>query len=147
MQRRDFIKTTCAACVGTFVVSAFLSACKSSKYIANFTNENKKLSIKKSEFIVVEKGKEKTLKYILLKPTELQFPIAVYKVNDTEYKTVFMQCSHQGCEVEVQGNRFVCPCHGSTYDLEGKVIKGPAEKNLKSFKTSSDNENIYILLS
>ena len=146
MQRRDFIKTTCAACVGTFVVSAFLSACKSSKYITNFTNENKKLSIKKSEFIVVEKGKEKTLKYVLLKPTELQFPIAVYKVNDTEYKTVFMQCSHQGCELNAYETTLVCPCHGAEFNTRGQVTQGPAETDLKTFVTTHDNEIIYIQL-
>eukprot|EP00931_Biecheleriopsis_adriatica_P069635 TRINITY_DN43462_c0_g1_i1.p2 TRINITY_DN43462_c0_g1~~TRINITY_DN43462_c0_g1_i1.p2 ORF type:complete len:220 (+),score=40.11 TRINITY_DN43462_c0_g1_i1:37-696(+) len=42
------------------------------------------------------------------------------------------ECTHLGCLVNwsrVQ-NKFVCPCHGSEYDDQGSVIKGPAPKNL-----------------
>lgn len=146
MQRREFIKTTCLACAGTFAVSAFLSACKSSKYITNYTNENKKLSIKKAELILLEKGKQKTLKYFLLKPAELQFPLVIYKISETEYKTIFMQCSHQGCELNAFETALVCPCHGSEFNNKGQVIQGPAENDLKTFATTHDNENIYIQL-
>ena len=36
-------------------------------------------------------------------------------------------CSHQGCIVSrVAYPVFVCPCHGSRYDLNGNVVQGPA---------------------
>mgnify|MGYP003395411623 CR=1 FL=1 len=146
MQRREFIKTTCLACAGTFAVSAFLAACKSSKYITNYTNENKKLSIKKSEFIVLDKGTQKTLKHILLKPAELQFPLVIYKISETEFKTLYMQCSHQGCELNAFETALVCPCHGAEFNIKGQVTLGPAENDLKTFVTTHDNENIYIQL-
>ena len=99
MQRREFIRTSCIACAGTFVMSSFLAACKTSKHISKYTSENKKLTIKKSEFIMVRKGTQTTLKYVTLKPAELQFPMAIYKLNDTEYKTILLQCTHQSCEL------------------------------------------------
>jgi thiosulfate dehydrogenase [quinone] large subunit len=34
-------------------------------------------------------------------------------------------CTHQGCEVAPDGGGFRCPCHGGTYDGEGKVTGGP----------------------
>ncbi|MEV7627180.1 TQO small subunit DoxD [Actinoplanes sp. NPDC089786] len=34
-------------------------------------------------------------------------------------------CSHQGCPVEHTGDGFRCPCHGGTYDQEGRVTGGP----------------------
>lgn len=35
-------------------------------------------------------------------------------------------CTHLGCTVNAVETGFKCPCHGSTYDLEGKNTGGPA---------------------
>jgi len=37
-------------------------------------------------------------------------------------------CTHLGCVVpwNAAENKFKCPCHGSQYNDEGKVIRGPA---------------------
>lgn len=42
-------------------------------------------------------------------------------------------CTHLGCELEYNNaeRTFDCPCHGSRFSYEGKVIEGPAMKNLK----------------
>ena len=42
-------------------------------------------------------------------------------------------CTHLGCTVGIEGERLVCPCHGSTYDRRGRVLRGPAERALSSF--------------
>ena len=41
-------------------------------------------------------------------------------------------CTHLGCVVPWNGNkdRFICPCHGSQYNNEGKVVRGPAPLSL-----------------
>ncbi|WP_035985082.1 Rieske 2Fe-2S domain-containing protein [Leptolyngbya sp. KIOST-1] len=41
-------------------------------------------------------------------------------------------CTHWGCTVDWQAdqNRFVCPCHDSQFDSEGRVLAGPAEEPL-----------------
>lgn len=41
-------------------------------------------------------------------------------------------CTHLGCTVDWQSteNRFVCPCHGSQYDAQGRVLQGPARRSL-----------------
>jgi len=41
-------------------------------------------------------------------------------------------CTHLGCTVEWQAEQtqFVCPCHGSRYDAEGRVTHGPAARSL-----------------
>ena len=62
--------------------------------------------------------------------------------------TVFdSRCSHLGCKInQLENNQLVCPCHGSTYNLSGKVIKGPAYKNLEIVpsKITADGKNITI---
>lgn len=35
-------------------------------------------------------------------------------------------CTHLGCTVNAVEIGFKCPCHGSTYDLDGKNTGGPA---------------------
>lgn len=41
-------------------------------------------------------------------------------------------CTHLGCVVPWNGpeNKFKCPCHGSQYNSEGKVVRGPAPLSL-----------------
>jgi len=41
-------------------------------------------------------------------------------------------CTHLGCVVpwNAAENKFKCPCHGSQYNDEGKVIRGPAPLSL-----------------
>ncbi len=45
-------------------------------------------------------------------------------------------CTHLGCELEYNDaeKSFDCPCHGSRFDYQGKVIEGPALKDLKEIK-------------
>ena len=42
-------------------------------------------------------------------------------------------CPHQGCTVAPDDEQLTCPCHGSAFELDGTLKKGPAEKGLESF--------------
>jgi cytochrome b6-f complex iron-sulfur subunit len=39
-------------------------------------------------------------------------------------------CTHLGCTVRQGGDGLVCPCHGARYDREGRVLSGPARRDL-----------------
>jgi cytochrome b6-f complex iron-sulfur subunit len=41
-------------------------------------------------------------------------------------------CTHLGCVVpwNAAENKFMCPCHGSQYNNQGKVVRGPAPLSL-----------------
>jgi cytochrome b6-f complex iron-sulfur subunit len=41
-------------------------------------------------------------------------------------------CTHLGCVVpwNASENKFICPCHGSQYNDQGKVVRGPAPLSL-----------------
>ncbi len=35
-------------------------------------------------------------------------------------------CTHLGCIVDRSENQFSCPCHGTLFDAQGKLVSGPA---------------------
>ena len=44
---------------------------------------------------------------------------------------ISMVCQHLGCTVAASSTGYDCPCHGSKYDISGRVFKSmPAPKNL-----------------
>jgi cytochrome b6-f complex iron-sulfur subunit len=43
-------------------------------------------------------------------------------------------CTHLGCTVNAVDVGFKCPCHGSTYDLDGHNTGGPAPSPLMCYK-------------
>ncbi|WP_341759970.1 ubiquinol-cytochrome c reductase iron-sulfur subunit [Candidatus Endowatersipora endosymbiont of Watersipora subatra] len=49
------------------------------------------------------------------------------------WAVVSANCTHLGCvpkKVNAGFEGWVCPCHGSKFDVTGRVIKGPAPTNL-----------------
>ncbi len=146
MERRDFIKSACLTCLGSIGTAWLFQACTPQKYITNSVIKDNKLVVKKSEFTTVKKDKSIEQKFILIKPALMPFPIAVYKLNENEYKALYLQCTHQGCELSPHETMMVCPCHGAEFNPNGEVTTGPAETNLKTFLIATDHENIYIQL-
>jgi cytochrome b6-f complex iron-sulfur subunit len=47
-------------------------------------------------------------------------------------------CTHLGCIVAISDTGFQCPCHGSKYNEHGKVIGGPAPRNLAWLEISQN---------
>lgn len=62
--------------------------------------------------------------------------IAVYKDQLQVLHTFSAVCPHLGCVVQWNGDEhsFDCPCHGSRFTTEGKVVNGPALNGLKPVK-------------
>jgi Rieske Fe-S protein len=45
-----------------------------------------------------------------------------------QLRALAITCPHLGCSygLDTGGKRFLCPCHGSIFNLEGQVLHGPA---------------------
>jgi Rieske Fe-S protein len=58
--------------------------------------------------------------------------IAAYKNDAGEITHLSAVCTHLGCIVGWNGSEktWDCPCHGSRFSKEGKVINGPATTDL-----------------
>lgn len=74
--------------------------------------------------------------------------ILVRRVSETELLALSNECTHDGCSVDFNGrDRYDCPCHGSTFDLLGNVVFGPAQRPLDEFVATIAGDDVTIRLS
>ncbi|HXK09525.1 MAG TPA: Rieske 2Fe-2S domain-containing protein [Vicinamibacteria bacterium] len=52
------------------------------------------------------------------------------------FYTVSSVCTHLGCNVKRAASGFECPCHGSRFDENGRVVQGPAPSALAWYALS-----------
>jgi carotenoid phi-ring synthase / carotenoid chi-ring synthase len=61
----------------------------------------------------------------------------VFATNPQTKEAISLTCTHQGCTVQRSENgEFHCPCHGAVYDKNGRVLRGPAKRDLARFKVA-----------
>jgi ubiquinol-cytochrome c reductase iron-sulfur subunit len=53
------------------------------------------------------------------------------RVQNPEWLVVVGVCTHMGCVPNKEEPGWTCHCHGSQYDDSGRVVRGPAPKNLE----------------
>ncbi len=59
--------------------------------------------------------------------------VLVSRISETEVVAFSAVCPHQGCTVAPDGEQLACPCHGSQFELDGSLKRGPAEKGLTPY--------------
>lgn len=62
------------------------------------------------------------------------------------FEAVSAVCTHQGCIVAPARGGFRCPCHGSTYDREGRNTGGPAPRPLARFPAERRGDAVVVTL-
>jgi glycine/D-amino acid oxidase-like deaminating enzyme/nitrite reductase/ring-hydroxylating ferredoxin subunit len=57
--------------------------------------------------------------------------VGVYRDHEDKYYFVTTKCPHLGCKLEWNQNEMTwdCPCHGSRFDYQGKMINNPAMRD------------------
>jgi len=73
--------------------------------------------------------------------------VFIYR-KDEGFLSLSAVCTHQRCVVALQDDGlFHCPCHGSKFDTEGKVVDGPAEQDLPWFEVEiTDDDRVIVHL-
>lgn len=143
MKRREFITNGCTACLSLAVFGQLLPSCTATKYLSGKLIKDG-LLLDEESFSVNKNGHITYLEFLVIRNDELKFPICVYRFSATDYSALWMQCAHQGAEVQVMGNYLHCPAHGSEYNNRGNVTNGPAIKDLKTFPVSVNNRQLFI---
>jgi Rieske Fe-S protein len=69
-------------------------------------------------------------------------PILINRAQGPVFHALDSACKHNGCIVPRYNSttqKIRCSCHGSEYDITGRVTRGPALQNLDSYSTAFDS--------
>ena len=75
------------------------------------------------------------------------FPEKKVQIVSTEegLGAISLVCTHLGCLVAESEEGFRCPCHGSRFDHQGKVLAGPAPRPLPWFALSEVADGTLVV--
>lgn len=70
----------------------------------------------------------------------------VVKKSDKNLVAYSPWCTHLGCAYHWDGqkNQFLCPCHGSIFGPDGKVLSGPAPRPLDRYEVKIENTRLWL---
>ena len=142
MERKTFIKSCGFACLGLALPGLLLEGCAGSKIIAGNMDQTG-IAVPLPSF---DLGKGDYRKYVIVQHEKLKHPICLFRFSATDYSALLMQCTHQGAELQVFGDRLECPAHGSQFSDRGVVKNGPADTNLRTFPVTIQQDHIHITL-
>jgi nitrite reductase/ring-hydroxylating ferredoxin subunit len=77
--------------------------------------------------------------------SNLSYPIVINRADTDVFHAIDPTCTHQGCQVEnysAQSFLMECPCHGSLFSIDGRVVAGPAQFDLSTFPTRFDGVDL-----
>ncbi len=126
MERRDFIKGTCALCGFTLLGGSLASCGKSNVGPQQPKNVNFTLDLSNSSNAGLNQ----------VGGSVVQSNVIVVHTSNG-YIALSDVCTHAGCSVSYSSssNTFNCPCHGGVYDINGNVVSGPPPSSLPKYKT------------
>ena len=65
---------------------------------------------------------------------------------DKELFALSALCTHRSCKLSSEPDRsFYCKCHGSAFDLNGKVTEGPAQRDLPILSTVTNGRGHLLV--
>jgi len=92
-------------------------------------------------------GSTKSLLVRVPKPEQEDPRVQEVKQGDSSvYLSAYtLVCTHQGCTPNLPNaqHQLVCPCHGSTYNADGTVVRGPARLPLKGIKLEVKEGTVF----
>ena len=53
-------------------------------------------------------------------------------------------CTHLGCTLTATPREFICPCHGSRFDFEGRPSQGPATEALNRYEVERADGSVVV---
>lgn len=100
-----------------------------------------KLPLNRPEEVVFRRNRVDGWKLVTEKNTAW-----VIRKDDAEVIALAPMCTHLGCAYHwvEKTNEFLCPCHTSTFSIDGKVLTGPAPRALDRYDIKVENNRLLI---
>ena len=152
MERRKFIKTSgtliaCTCAVGGFNACKAMSGVSKTPLAAessySYSEGKLTLDLTKNPELTKAGG---SIKLEFEAKKELQ-KLLVANAGDQKYLVFTNKCTHGQREIEYlhDDNKLQCVSFGhSQYNVDGKVIKGPAPEALKKYEVETENNMLFI---
>jgi Rieske Fe-S protein len=143
MNRKEFIKNSAVCCAGIMVGSVLISSCSAVKMV-NLTLENDSIKVPLTIFENNKGDKIKFHRNIIVKADQLEYPLVIYRYNENDFNAFKLECTHQGTELNVNGDMITCSGHGSEFNNKGEVIEGPAKSSLQNYAIKKEENELII---
>lgn len=141
MERRDFLKKGCFACLaiaGSGAISSLLSSCASLPSITAETRAGK---------LLMERGKFPVdTNMLLVRSSQLDNDILLIKCKEGKLHGLLMQCTHNNSPLSPTSSGIFCHSHNAEFDMDGNVRSGPPKQALRRFQVTQDEQFITIHL-
>jgi Rieske Fe-S protein len=140
MQRREFIKTGCKACLLVSAIAGVseLASCGAAFRVYKTSLDGNQVNVP------LELFSKNTFQ--IVSPSKYGYEIAVQKNPDNSFRALLLRCTHQSNQLTPTGKGYLCTFHGSKFDKMGNVSKGPAEQPLKVLPTTTVGNQLIIYL-
>lgn len=90
--------------------------------------------------------KKITLSDNITNGTTVHGELLIHKEDD-KLEIFSSRCTHLGCRInKFDAEGFICPCHGSRFSFNGKVIQGPAYKPLTKLNYTVNKKDKTIVV-
>jgi Rieske Fe-S protein len=144
MDRATFLKslTAISATATVIPVSLLVAGCAASVPSLHVQLVNKKAIVPRAQLPDLSQPNSYAKVYV----DQYANPIILFAEMSGKFRAVLSTCAHSGCEVNKLRTKFECPCHGSEYDLQGNVLKGPAPESLETFQVQEFTDRIEIFV-
>jgi len=75
-------------------------------------------------------------------------PLAIMREQQDRFLAVRALCTHMTCILNFNelNATLDCPCHGSSFELDGTVVTGPARQPLRVLPTRFDGTMLSVIL-
>lgn len=74
--------------------------------------------------------------------------VLLVRLGETDVRAFNPRCTHKKCTVRFHPDetKLKCKCHNSSFDMDGKVLGGPAPRDLEVFPATLNHDEVIIEL-
>lgn len=139
MSRKEFLRAGCLSACGLAIgggILSSLSSCRTAVPVIKTQSNAGKISLPLAS---LQDGRPR-----IVRAANLPHEIYLAPTPDGGWRALLMQCTHQDWELSINNTGFNCALHGSTFDLEGNVTRGPARFPMKKLTARIEGDNLII---